>query len=92
MVSVKMFVEFVKSKDLGRIKFAIKETHFDLDVQDEVSRCFIKPPSRDDVRLDILQINLTAGVERIFHSNTLMFMNWIETRWLCEKFDQIMSD
>jgi hypothetical protein len=37
MVSVQTFVDFVKKKDVGRIKFAIRETLFDLDSTDQVS-------------------------------------------------------
>ena len=37
MVSVRMFLEFVKNKDVERITFAIKETRFDIDANDEVS-------------------------------------------------------
>ncbi len=38
MVSVDTFLEFVRKKDLGRIKFALRENHFDIDSQDEVSQ------------------------------------------------------
>ena len=37
MISVETFVEFVKKRDLGRMKFAIRDAHFDLDSTDEVS-------------------------------------------------------
>ena len=37
MVGVETFIDFVKKRDLGRIKFAIRESHYDLDSQDEVS-------------------------------------------------------
>jgi len=38
MVSVQTFVDFIKNKDVGRIKFAIREAQFDLDSTDEVGR------------------------------------------------------
>jgi len=33
---VEMFVEFIRKKDVGRIRFAIRETLYDLDATDEV--------------------------------------------------------
>jgi len=36
MVCVRLFMEFVKNKDIDRIKFAIKETNYDINTQDEV--------------------------------------------------------
>ena len=37
MVSVETFVDFVRKRDLTRIKHAIRETSYDLDTQDDVS-------------------------------------------------------
>ena len=31
------FIELVKKRDIGRLKFAIREANFDIDSQDEVS-------------------------------------------------------
>ena len=36
MISVTTFVEFVKNRDVGRIKYAIREADFSLDSHDEV--------------------------------------------------------
>ena len=36
MVSVESFIELVKKRDIGRLKFAIRETNFDIDSRDEV--------------------------------------------------------
>ena len=36
MVTVETFVEFIRKKDVGRIRFAIRETLYDLDATDEV--------------------------------------------------------
>jgi len=36
MVTVETFVEFLRKKDVGRIRFAIRETLYDLDATDEV--------------------------------------------------------
>ena len=33
---MEMFVEFIRKKDVGRIRFAIRETLYDLDATDEV--------------------------------------------------------
>jgi len=38
MVTVETFVEFIRKKDVGRIRFAIRETLYDLDATDEVCR------------------------------------------------------
>jgi len=35
---VETFVEFIRKKDVGRIRFAIRETLYDLDATDEVCR------------------------------------------------------
>ncbi len=40
MVSVESFIELVKKRDIGRLKFAIRETNFDIDSRDEVSFTF----------------------------------------------------
>jgi hypothetical protein len=40
MISVSTFVEFVKNRDIGRIKYAIREADFNLDTHDEVSGAF----------------------------------------------------
>ena len=37
MVSIESFIELVKKRDIGRIKFAVRETNFDIDSKDEVS-------------------------------------------------------
>ena len=37
MVSIESFLELVKKRDIGRIKFAIRETNFDINSKDEVS-------------------------------------------------------
>lgn len=37
MVSIESFIELVKKRDIGRIKFAIRETNFNIDSKDEVS-------------------------------------------------------
>ena len=37
MVSIESFLELVKKRDIGRIKFAIRETNFDINNKDEVS-------------------------------------------------------
>ena len=37
MVSIESFIELVKKRDIGRIKFAIRETNFDINSRDEVS-------------------------------------------------------
>ena len=37
MVSVQTFIDFIKKQDLGRIKYALRETHFDINSKDEVS-------------------------------------------------------
>ena len=39
MVTVETFVEFIRKKDVGRIRFAIRETLYDLDATDEVLQC-----------------------------------------------------
>jgi len=36
MVTVDTFAEFIRKKDVGRIRFAIRETLYDLDATDEV--------------------------------------------------------
>ena len=36
MVSIESFIELVKKRDIGRLKFAIREANFDIDSQDEV--------------------------------------------------------
>ena len=36
MVSVESFIELVKKRDIGRLKFAIRETNFNIDRRDEV--------------------------------------------------------
>ena len=36
MISVETFVGFIRKKDVGRIRFAIRETLYDLDATDEV--------------------------------------------------------
>ena len=36
MVSVESFIDLVKKRDIGRLKFAIRETNFDIDSRDEV--------------------------------------------------------
>jgi len=36
MVTVETFTEFIRKKDVGRIRFAIRETLYDLDATDEV--------------------------------------------------------
>jgi len=36
MVTVETFVEFMRKKDVGRIRFAIRETLYDLGATDEV--------------------------------------------------------
>jgi len=36
MVTVETFAEFIRKKDVGRIRFAIRETLYDLDAADEV--------------------------------------------------------
>ena len=41
MVGVESFIDFVKKRDLGRVKFAIRENNYDLDTQDEVSPSFV---------------------------------------------------
>ena len=40
MVSVESFIELVKKRDLGRLKFAIRETNFDINSRDEVNTIF----------------------------------------------------
>ena len=40
MVSIESFLELVKKRDIGRIKFAIRETNFDINSKDEVSLNF----------------------------------------------------
>jgi len=42
MVTVETFVEFIRKKDVGRIRFAIRETLYDLDATDEVQHSCIK--------------------------------------------------
>jgi len=37
MVTVETFTEFIRKKDVGRIRFAIRETLYDLDATDEVT-------------------------------------------------------
>jgi len=37
MVTVETFVDFIRKKDVGRIRFAIRETLYDLDATDEVN-------------------------------------------------------
>ncbi len=41
MVSVESFIDLVKKRDIGRIKFAIRETNFNIDTKDEVSSLFL---------------------------------------------------
>ena len=36
MVTVETFVEFIRKKDVGRIRFAVREALYDLDATDEV--------------------------------------------------------
>ena len=38
MVTVETFVDFIRKKDVGRIRFAIRETLYDLDSTDEVGK------------------------------------------------------
>jgi len=40
MVTVETFVEFIRKKDVGRIRFAIRETLYDLDATDEVQQFY----------------------------------------------------
>ena len=37
MVSVETFIDYIKKNDIARIKFAIRESDFQLDARDEVS-------------------------------------------------------
>ena len=37
MVSVQTFLDFIRKQDLGRIKYALRESHFDINSKDEVS-------------------------------------------------------
>ena len=41
MISVNTFVDFVKNRDIGRIKYAIREADFNLDTYDEVGHLYI---------------------------------------------------
>ena len=40
MINVADFVGFMRRKDLGRMKFALREIHFDLNSTDEVKSMF----------------------------------------------------
>lgn len=37
MVSVETFIDYIKKKDIARIRFSIRDSNFDIDTRDEVS-------------------------------------------------------